>query len=568
MIKITEEEFYNSFKDKGFKYDKDLLFNYYNALKSKPFVILTGISGSGKSKIAEIFAETLSPENKKLFELIPVKPNWRDSKSLFGYHNLIDDTYNITPLIKLFIKALFDKENPYFLILDEMNLAKTEHYFADYLSLIESRRLISQKNVTNVLPDNFAYPYKVTVSEAIILAALFINKPNEELKVEEYRNTIFAQKWFEQFSQSNNLTAQFRTELNQKEGKGRLAYRVFDSSGDDSYKLKKLEDIIDNKDRERVIKMKTLLEEILEKYNLNTKDRSKIIEQQNITLHNSSTCLSPQGDKCQDECMIKNCNKYTCQKIMNENSEISFIPPEIPIPLNVFTIGTVNVDETTYMFSPKVLDRANVIEFNNVDFKTVYDIEDSENLLSNIKIFVDDNFYFEAGKEIADLTISIATPDDVKNFKNFAPDEFKDVLKIFASLEKDNLHFGYRVMNEISLYINNIKDSTIHTDKYKVALDLQILQKILPKIHGTFEKIWFPLINILNVCLISKKVWPSITNENQLLHELSIINQSDIENLNLDSNTIKAIFKYPRSANKILSMLNDLNNHGYASYIK
>lgn len=560
MIKITEEEFYNSFKDKGFKYDKDLLFNYYNALKSKPFVILTGISGSGKSKIAEIFAETLSPENKKLFELIPVKPNWRDSKSLFGYHNLIDDTYNITPLIKLFIKALFDQENPYFLILDEMNLAKTEHYFADYLSLIESRRLVfSSENFEEKLDENFIYPNTVTLSEAIILSALYINS-NEELSISEYRECIFSKKWKEQFSTvETNWTNKYRTEINRTDG-SRLASRVFESSGRDSYKLKRLEDITDETDKNKVIQMQELLR-IAKMKNLK-------VEQQNITLHNSSTCLSPQGDKCQDECMIKNCNKYTCEKIMNENSEISFIPPEIPIPLNVFTIGTVNVDETTYMFSPKVLDRANVIEFNNVDFKTVYDIEDSENLLSNIKIFVDDNFYFEAGKEIADLTISIATSDDVKNFKNFAPDEFKDVLKIFASLEKDNLHFGYRVMNEISLYINNIKDSTTHADKYKVALDLQILQKILPKIHGTFEKIWFPLINILNVCLISEKVWSSVTNENQLLHELSIINQSDIQNLNLDSNKIKAIFKYPRSANKILSMLNDLNNHGYASYIK
>ncbi|MCT7447161.1 AAA family ATPase [Aliarcobacter skirrowii] len=558
MIKITEEEFYNSFKDKGFKYDKDLLFNYYNALKSKPFVILTGISGSGKSKIAEIFAETLSPENKKLFELIPVKPNWRDSKSLFGYHNLIDDTYNITPLIKLFIKALFDQENPYFLILDEMNLAKTEHYFADYLSLIESRRILKKNEIIKKLGSSFTYNGSPSLSEAIILSAFFINKTNEELKVEEYRNCIFSKIWRKQFSTSSDESwkPQFRTELNQ--GDNRLANRVFSSSNSGYYKMKPLDELSQN-DREKILELKNIYENLKEKYT---------VEQQNIILHNSSTCLSPQGDKCQDECMIKNCDKYTCEKIVNGNSEINFIPPEMPIPLNIFTIGTVNVDETTYMFSPKVLDRANVIEFNNVDFKTVYDIEDSENLLSNIKIFVDNNFYFEAGEEIADLTISIATSDDVKNFKSFAPDEFKDVLKIFASLEKDNMHFGYRVMNEISLYITNVKDSTTYADKYKVALDLQILQKVLPKIHGTFEKIWFPLINILNVCLISEKVWSSVTNENELLHELSIINKSDIQNLNLDSNKIKAIFKYPRSANKILSMLNDLSNHGYASYIK
>jgi hypothetical protein len=95
------------------------------------------------------------------------------------------------------------------------------------------------------------------------------------------------------------------------------------------------------------------------------------IEQQNIILHNSTKCLSPQGNMCSEDCTYSNCDKYKCEKIYSNEPESYFVPPEIPIPLNVFTIGTVNVDETTYMFSPKVLDRANVIEFNNVDFKSI-----------------------------------------------------------------------------------------------------------------------------------------------------------------------------------------------------
>ncbi len=560
MINIKEDEFYNNFIEKGFKYDKDLLFNYFNALQTKPFVILTGISGSGKSKIAEIFSETLSPDAKKLFELIPVKPNWRDSKSLFGYHNLIDDTYSITPLIKLFIKAINDKENPYFLILDEMNLAKTEHYFADYLSLIESRRLVKSREGLNLLKlkSIFAYPRGTTLSEAIILSAFLINKPTEELDVSEYRNTIFSELWKEQFygGQPDNWQPQFRSELNQ--GDNRLANRVFESFTRGKYKLKDFGSLSKD-DQEKIQQLKDLFNNLM--------NNNLSIEQQNIILHNSTKCLSPQGNMCSEDCTYSNCDKYKCEKIYSNEPESYFVPPEIPIPLNVFTIGTVNVDETTYMFSPKVLDRANVIEFNNVDFKSIYKIEDAEGLLSNIKQFKKDEFYFNENELLVPLKVSIATSDDVKNFKSLAPNEFKDILKIFALLEKENMHFGYRVMNEISLYMNNVNSNTSYADKYKIATDLQILQKILPKIYGTFEKIWFPLVNILNVCLFSSQDWSKIENDSDLIKEINSID-SNISSLNLKSIEIETIFKYPRTANKILSMLIDLNNNGYASFIK
>ncbi|MCT7464887.1 AAA family ATPase [Aliarcobacter cryaerophilus] len=558
MIDINEGVFYNSFIEKGFKYDKDLLFNYFNALQTKPFVILTGISGSGKSKIAQIFSETLSPDGKKLFELIPVKPNWRDSKSLFGYHNLIDDTYSITPLIKLFIKAINDKENPYFLILDEMNLAKTEHYFADYLSLIESRRFGNSESLNlSQLRSIFTYPNETTLSEAIILSAFLINKPTEVLDVSEYRNTIFSELWKEQFYRGmpENWTAQFRSELNQ--GENRFAHRVFESIERGKYKLKDF-DSLSQDDQEKIQQLKDLFNKIMHDFS---------IEQQNIVLHNSIKCLSPEGEKCNLDCNIANCNKYKCDKIYNSETESFFIPPEIPIPINVFTIGTVNVDETTYMFSPKVLDRANVIEFNNVDFKSIYEIEDTEGLLSNIKQFKKDEFYFNANNLLPSLEVSIATSNDVKNFKSSAPEEFKDILKIFIALEKENMHFGYRVMNEISLYMNNVNLNTSYAEKYKIATDLQILQKILPKIYGTFEKIWFPLVNILNVCLFEEKNWSKVENESDLIKQINSI-EPNISSLNLKSIEVEGIFKYPRTANKILSMLIDLNNNGYASFIK
>src|SRR5699024_8110984 len=219
MSIVKAKELVNSFQDKGFHYTKDLLFNYYISLITKPFIILTGISGSGKSKIAELFAEIVNDTTLKSYELIPVKPNWRDNKGLFGYHNLIDNSYYITPMIRLFLRALHKPTSPFFLILDEMNIAKTEHYFADYLSLIESRRV--EKFMDDISTDEldleeiFSYATDTSLSEAIILSALDINNLNEMLEIKDYRENRFSKLWQETIFGENNWTAQYRSELKQ-----------------------------------------------------------------------------------------------------------------------------------------------------------------------------------------------------------------------------------------------------------------------------------------------------------------------------------------------------------------
>ena len=393
-----------AFADKGFYYSKDLIFNYYLSLITKPFVILTGISGSGKSKIAEIFAEIIGGD-KKNYELVPVKPNWRDSKGLFGYHNVIDESYYITPLISLFVRALNDPENPYFLILDEMNIAKTEHYFADYLSIIESRRY--KKNDKSLTFDTFKFEKGTTLSEAIILAAFDIGKLNQKLKVEEYRNNRFSDKWKAQIygGSGANWTAQFRSELNQ--GENRLAYRVFEG-GNGEYRLKDKEQMAPA-DREIVERLQELHKELVSSSRVE-------ITQNNITLHNSPCCIGSHGNKCRCiNCSYDKSEMYKCPNLYEDGE--SLVPPEMPIPLNVFTVGTVNVDETTYMFSPKVLDRSNVIEFNDVDFKSAYTVPTGLAAILNADSTAinNDRFYFANGSFMPKLKVSLPTTKSVNN---------------------------------------------------------------------------------------------------------------------------------------------------------
>ena len=204
---------YDYFNSKGFFFSKEVLSRYYLSLKAKPFVILSGISGTGKTKIAQLFADYICQEDekdeaKKRVAFIPVRPDWMDNKGLFGYYNILDEKYHSTKVLDLLLEAQEHPGKPYFVILDEMNLAKVEHYFSDFLSVLESR--------TPVNPHGEA-----------------------------------------------------------------------------------------------------------------------------IQLHSQERAEALDGHRR--------------------------IPGSLHVPSNVFFAGTVNVDESTYMFSPKVLDRANVIEFNDVD---------------------------------------------------------------------------------------------------------------------------------------------------------------------------------------------------------
>ena len=141
---------------------------YLSAIRTKPFILLAGISGTGKSRIVRQLARGCCPEKKDgqphplhdeqkpgNFELIPVRPNWHDSTELMGYVTRITGTgkpkYMLTPFVKFLVKAWLHKDVPFFLCLDEMNLAPVEQYFAEYLSKIESRKLSGGDIVTDVL---------------------------------------------------------------------------------------------------------------------------------------------------------------------------------------------------------------------------------------------------------------------------------------------------------------------------------------------------------------------------------------------------------------------------------
>jgi hypothetical protein len=169
----------------------DSIRHYLRAMRTKPFLLLAGISGTGKSRIVKELAFDSCPNDAKLREdetrpgnycLIEVKPNWHDSTELLGYQSAIAQTYVLTPFVKFLAKAMLYPDVPFFVCLDEMNLAPVEQYFAEFLSVLESRKKLESGEI---------------VSEPLIKADVFKNNDlrkalfsREEEKKAAYGSTI------------------------------------------------------------------------------------------------------------------------------------------------------------------------------------------------------------------------------------------------------------------------------------------------------------------------------------------------------------------------------------------
>ena len=304
------------------------------------------------------------------YKIIPIGSNWTDNTNIIGFHNVITDDYQVTPSYELIKQAQKDFNNPYFLILDEMNLSHVERYFSDFLSSIES-------------------------GEKIPLAG---------------------------------------------------------------------------------------------------KDES------------------------------------------------------LKIPKNLFIIGTVNVDETTYMFSPKVLDRANVIEFDTLLAK------DYMYLNKEISDFKGDIDYLQS--PLNDSDIRLLNIDGLKEELskiNHVGTNLWDILAeeltLFQkALEGSGFEFGFRVINEILRFMVvawRYEYSPNEWNNWERYFDAQIKQKILPKLHGSEKAMDNVLINLFNICLKERN------------------NKEKPKNLEISQENCR----YYTSALKLKDMAKVLSNQRYVSFI-
>ena len=312
---------------------------YLTALRTKPFMLLAGISGTGKSRIVREMAKACwkegDPEygknHPKNFCMVQVKPNWHDSSELIGYVSRLNgEKYVVGPFLRFMAAALKEPEVPYFLCHDEMNLAPVEQYFAEYLSVIESRKLNPDGTIT---------------TDPII----------------EYENT---------------------------DAYGSLIDQLFD-----------------------------------------TPEERKAYK-------------TDEGGK------------------------------RLTLPQNLFVVGTVNMDETTFSFSRKVLDRAMTIEMNEVD------------LHGGLERGEDNEIGYIGNSIIGDAAEGC---DIYEDNKELCDDVLAYLEQVNAILEGTPFKIAYRTRNEFLMYAVNRKTLAPDSQLWQ-TLDEMTSMKILSRIEGDEER--------------------------------------------------------------------------------
>ena len=209
-------------------------------------------------------------------------------------------------------------------------------------------------------------------------------------------------------------------------------------------------------------------------------------------------------------------------------NDSSQAPQSIGLPKNLFIIGTINVDETTYMFSPKVLDRANVIEFK-------ISVDEMEQFLMELRP-VDRNGIFSKASDMGESFVELAANTELAE----NTEEIRTTLNsFFATLKSVNAEFGYRSATEIYRFVNQAQlcDDTTQKLEMNQILDFVIVQKLLPKLHGSRKKLEPVLHALWKLCfdgangemgitkeLVSTAKFPNAADKIQRMYEAAYAN--------------------------------------------
>ena len=369
---------------------KSAEYSYISAIKTKPFLILGGFSGTGKSQKVKEFAFATCPCDSALnisetspgnYLLVSVKPNWHDATDITGFRSSVNKNYYVTDFMRFLVKAKLyeDKQVPFFVCLDEMNLAPVEEYFADFLSVIESRKRRSDGKI---------------VTDAIVPASVFNDRD---------------------YSDDFNIFMKLGLELTNSEWKA-----------DD---------------------VNALSEE-------------------------------------------EQAQAFVRQDIVEELKHDG-----LTIPSNVVIIGTVNMDDTTNSFSRKVIDRA-------MTFETVVGMFGEDYFTSHLalhyvkktckgELFLSDEV---RATQMLDEGRFILTTDEQTKILQF-------INNINEDLEGSPFKVSYRILNEtILLYRSKKKiyeimaadggfeDGVVFKTDLNTIFDDVLMQKVLPRIEGDYEK--------------------------------------------------------------------------------
>lgn len=229
-------------------------------------------------------------------------------------------------------------------------------------------------------------------------------------------------------------------------------------------------------------------------------------------------------------------------------------PAQMHLPPNLYIVGTVNVDETTHAFSPKVLDRAFTIELNEVDFSAYpVNLEETEPLDRAARTALLANFSFN-GRFVHRDKVEIA---DYVQAHPWVRDQLQHLNEVLRPYGR---HFGYRVFDEIVGFLLAADHNGLFTELggETSAFDAAVLMKVLPKFHGSRNALESPLRGVLAWCVNPETV--QLTSVNEILDKLA--NPHDIHK----SLEVLGPYRYPKTAHRIERMLWELYVNGFTAF--
>lgn len=580
---------------KGYLFDPKIIENYLLSIKVKPFVIFTGNSGTGKTKLSQLFAEYISDStqnsgnnsslindneflsvkvpvnkssfentgwtlsNKYLYDVLPIKESqcdcdmWVDNihakayvrvqmqleydknneklknyfKNLFsqGTSKIVDLKINVGAF-----KEIYDckSNNENFIIL-EQNSNKTA---------FNERQWFMNNNIFNYLPFKSGYVGCNIVVEDIkstakirLMPRLYFKK-NKELQ--DYLKENEGKKVEVKIKTDNFNFDNF--------------HPIWEKEKDDSTDYKKDPNY-------KIVPVGANWTEnrhVLGFYNIITEEYNETPSYSLIKA--SKNDIGSPYFLILDEMNLSHVERYFADFLsaiesgqpipLYSNDDENY---ELDIPDNLLIVGTVNVDETTYMFSPKVLDRANTIEFPTMAAKEYMNSDFKEFDFKNI------NYLMNPLEDLDVRNMNVYDLKDIFMFINCSEGNLWDVLSneldLFQSiLKKINFDFGFRVINEILRFMFvswRYEDSPQNWENWERYFDAQVKQKILPKLHGSQKAIGQTINELFNACLIERK------------------NNADARLVDLTKDDCR----YHTSAVKLQNMAKILSNQRYVSFI-
>jgi hypothetical protein len=539
---------YDQYSAAGFIFTKDVISDYCLSLYTKPFVIISGISGTGKSKMAQLFQPFIS-----------------DTASESGRSQANIASNTIQQYITLTVTdGIMNGDGRGNFRQEDLTLLLSVNEYNDYK---REREELQEKGTT----DNFKQLYWITLvddnrgeykiqfyvqrAQSPLIRVRFKSKHGTDqpydlqpylkrnykvddvirlMKVDEKRFKIIKVIDEEVIKTEHSLkTRTFDNNIcfipvksDWTDPSGIMGfYNIIEKSYHIGPLLKHLLYANENPDvpffvildEMNLSKIEYYLSDVLSvlETRLPGKDANQVISKEKIMLHSASSS-----------------DDY----IDTDDEYFDTIPAKVSIPTNFYITGTINIDETTYMPSPKVLDRANVIEFNAVEldryFNNVDTVDSSTFILTKVPDF--------SKPILPSQRLSASLPETVKN----------KIMNINKILKKYNIHFGYRIAGEISLYIFHAMEYIANSDiVLNKAIDFQIIQKILPRINGNQAKIEKAIIELF--CLLTG--------------EMIDVDDYDLSKI---ANYDVAMSSYPLTVCKIKSILTKLSVYGFASFIE